>query len=616
MSRLDALDMLEKSLQNSDVVVQLRAVKHLKIVAQALDEVRLQTQLIPVLEKYCFPPPSKELSVELEEVKAEIAAALDDEFAKYLGGSNICGVQLLPLLERLASEEETVIRQKAVASLNKCFSFMSPADVANHGFSVYIRLSSKDWFTDKVSAANLTAGIYSALETKEKKHNVKQLEILETHKKLLKEEMPMVRSEAYAKLPDLIRVAPSSFYQDYGKHFLSHLFKEIPSHGRVSAVKVILSFLKHLPSKGWKDEQIFEKTWPWFEKAVLDESWRVRNEFATHLPEISKLYEQLSVPFPPLNRHVLKLLSDQEPHVRITTIKHLPDACPYLKLGSPSIQDEFLEKLTAISRDQLEVREACSEHICEIFSKSKNLNTSKLLQIIKNFTDTDVLDAEQEGSHMIRLHIANNVGQLCELLEGPEQRKLLLTQCKEWQEDAKWRVRYAVTCNLSILAKVFGEEEFSASGLRDFLLASFTDNAFQVREECCNQVKHLAKLFGNQYIEKDIVETLQEIFKKNKNYLHRSIIFKAAIELCDSFDNDDFAKFFLPSLIAGLNDPVPNVRIACTKACIKCLPIMKNSNETENFTKLVKLLEEKSRKDKDRDVKYFSMCAIDNLKKS
>ena len=61
----------------------------------------------------------------------------------------------LPLLETLASSDETVVREQATASLTTICKNLNDEDIQNVFCPLVIRLASAEWFTGRVSAIAL-----------------------------------------------------------------------------------------------------------------------------------------------------------------------------------------------------------------------------------------------------------------------------------------------------------------------------------------------------------------------------------------------------------------------------------------------------------------------------
>ena len=108
-------------LKNEDVALRLNSVKRLGTIALALGEERTRTELIPFLS-------------ESNDDEDEVLLAMADElgaFVSYVGGPSYAHY-LLPPLEGLAIVEETVVRERAVDSLNKVGAVLPDSSIADH----------------------------------------------------------------------------------------------------------------------------------------------------------------------------------------------------------------------------------------------------------------------------------------------------------------------------------------------------------------------------------------------------------------------------------------------------------------------------------------------------
>merc|ERR1712151_488425 len=115
MSEMQAypLAVLIDELKHKDFQVRLNAVKHVSQIALALGEERTRTELVRFLQE----------SLEDEdEVLQTLAEELGD-FIPLIGGVEHAH-HLVSLLETLAKEEETIVREKAVASFKKICTVM------------------------------------------------------------------------------------------------------------------------------------------------------------------------------------------------------------------------------------------------------------------------------------------------------------------------------------------------------------------------------------------------------------------------------------------------------------------------------------------------------------
>ena len=113
--------MCSDELKNEDVALRLNSVKRLSTIAMALGEDRTRKELIPFLS-------------ESNDDEDEVLLAMADElgsFVPYVGGPSY-GHYLLPPLEGLAIVEETVVRDRAVDSLNKVGALLPDSSISDH----------------------------------------------------------------------------------------------------------------------------------------------------------------------------------------------------------------------------------------------------------------------------------------------------------------------------------------------------------------------------------------------------------------------------------------------------------------------------------------------------
>lgn len=80
-------------------------------------------------------------------------------FVEYVGGAAHASALLMPL-ETLATVEETIVRDKAVQSLNKVAEQLSAEHLLSHFVPLIRRLAQGDWFTSRISSCGLFAVAY------------------------------------------------------------------------------------------------------------------------------------------------------------------------------------------------------------------------------------------------------------------------------------------------------------------------------------------------------------------------------------------------------------------------------------------------------------------------
>ncbi len=103
--------------------------------------------------------------IEQVEDDDEVLLVMANELGQMIdlvGGPKEAVILLNPLCS-LAGVEETVVRDKAVESLNTVIHGLDGNDTVEHVVPIIQRLSTGDWFTSRVSACGLFMATYSKL---------------------------------------------------------------------------------------------------------------------------------------------------------------------------------------------------------------------------------------------------------------------------------------------------------------------------------------------------------------------------------------------------------------------------------------------------------------------
>ncbi|KAI9915627.1 hypothetical protein PsorP6_006853 [Peronosclerospora sorghi] len=144
------MTLLTEELKSDEVENRIKAMRRLRTVAQALGPERTRSDLIPFLRQ-------------ATEGENEVLVALAEELGGFvdLVGSAEYASTLVEPLKVLAGVEETVVRDRAVDSLQKVVAVVP--NVGNVMVPLVKRLAEGNWFTTRVSMSSLFASIYGKL---------------------------------------------------------------------------------------------------------------------------------------------------------------------------------------------------------------------------------------------------------------------------------------------------------------------------------------------------------------------------------------------------------------------------------------------------------------------
>ncbi len=99
----------------------------------------------------------------------------------------------IPLLEKLAKSDETVVREQAARSLISICEVLSDAEIQNVFTPMVIRLAQAEWFTGRVSSCSLFYHAYPRSGAQKERLRKKFME-------LCQEDTPMIRRACASKL--------------------------------------------------------------------------------------------------------------------------------------------------------------------------------------------------------------------------------------------------------------------------------------------------------------------------------------------------------------------------------------------------------------------------------
>jgi len=595
-------------LKDDNVEVQLDAIRALPTISLALGPQRTAQELFQCLDSYCFPvevqaaksPEAYSNTDSLaakEEVLCEISQQLGPELVDYCGGSKNASQYMLPLLEKLAMVEETVIRQAAIESLNGVCRKLEINDVRSTAMGILNRLAEADWFTSRVSASALTPSLYAVLTFEEDRR-----QILEIHKRLCCDDMPMVKNDAFKNLVALIdNMQSHQLILAYTKPLLENLTSELMENMRQCMVDITLKIAEKI-----SDEEKQEIVPQFIKAAVEDDSWRVRKHLSEELAKICKYVDADRVVASVCPLYV-RLLQDSEPQVRKSTILILEELLAVTN-GEAFSAQLIGGPIQALAADSVaEVREALAEQISFVGKHLDNqVAKEKLLPILKKLASDE--------SPQTRLNLCSKLSNVSQILGIELFESEILPLLNEVTIDQKWRVRNSIVTNIAEIGIQMGKDKFAKSRLRDILIQSLKDPASTVRETAAAQVHLLNDSFGFEYMKKNVFVEMKKIFADSGNYLHRMVPLKAIQLMAQSSGKNKLTSKqikgeFDQLLLNGLKDNISNVRFTACR--VVQTVIMQIKLDPDLLSAFKEVLSKMQKADADEDVQFFARLAVE-----
>ncbi|KAG0333861.1 hypothetical protein BG004_000660 [Podila humilis] len=559
-------------LRHDDVSLRLNAIKRLNTIALALGPQRARDELIPFLDE----------SIDDEdEVLLALAGELGD-FVEYIGGPEYAHILLQPL-ENLTAVEETMVRDKAVESLNKIAPVLNQAQLEQYFIPLLKRLSTGDWFTSRTSATGLYACGYATVSP------AFQEDLRKAFGQLCLDDTPMVRRAAATHLGE--------FAKKLGKeHLISDiipLFNKLAQDEQDSVRLLTVTDLVAIAEQVSPDESkaYFLQT---IKAMVADKSWRVRYMIADNFVKLSKAVgeditrEDLVVAF-------VRLLKDNEAEVRTAAAGQLVDKDTILNYILPCVRDlvtdssQHVRAALAMQISGLAPilgKEATIEHLLPLF-----------LQLLK------------DDFHEVRLNIISKLETVNQVIGIELLSQSLLPAIVELAEDKQWRVRLAIIEHIPLLATQLGVEFFDEK-LGALCMSWLGDSVFSIRDAATVNLRKLTEVFGVDWAKQTIIPKVLAM-GTHPNYLYRMTTIFAITAMAPAVTPEVIRDYIMPTVTNLVSDPIPNIRFNVAKSIEALIPVLSQNPDTKILVDqqlkpaLIKLGE-----DPDHDVRFFAHKAL------
>ncbi|CAJ0627017.1 5591_t:CDS:10 [Entrophospora sp. SA101] len=546
-------------LRADDVNVRLNAIRRLSTIALALGDQRTREELIPFLDE----------SIDDED---EVLLALAEElgnFIDYVGGKEYAHLILRPL-ENLATVEETLVREKAVESLNSVAVVLSQKQIEDFYIPLIKRLSGGDWFTSRTSACGLYAAAY-----KNATPNT-QNELRDLFRQLTQDETPMVRRAAATNLG----MPKEQIISD-----IIPLFNKLAQDEQDSVRLLTVEDLVDIAGLLTKEESKIYLL-QLLRNMSSDKSWRVRYMIAENFVKIAKAVGE-EITQDDLVMAFVNLLKDNEAEFvdkQIILSRIIPCVKDLVTDTSQHVRASLATQVSGLA--PVLGKESYVGHLLPLF-----------LQLLK--------DEFPE----VRLNIISKLEQVNEVIGIELLSQNLLPAIVELAEDKQWRVRLAIIDYIPLLASQLGVDFFNEK-LGNLCMSWLGDNVYSIREAATVNLKKLTEVFGVDWAKNTIIPQVLE-FGNNSNYLYRMTTIFAITTMAPAVTPEVIRDHILPTVNNLVSDPIPNIRFNVAKSYEVLIPVLKQNPETGLLLETqVKPALDRLKEDSDSDVKYFAEKAL------
>jgi len=544
LSVMSAFELFQSQMDHGSTEAKVDAMKRLSVVAFAVGNETTINYFIPYLQTVALkqPPHEDEILLLLAEQIQKIVPNLLSESQQVLS--------LLPILERLATTEETVVRDQAVKAMDHISPYIKESSPL---VNMAKRLVSADWFTAKVSVAGMSPVLYQVTQDDEFRF---------LYRDLCQDETPMVRRAAAIHLGRFLAQLTPNGVQEF-QPILEQLCRDHQDSVRLLAI-ASLGDLGPKLDPSWTSMVLL----PIVKSGSTDLSWRVRNNIAK---SFSKVAESLNLNdnYVPQKNLIMScfisLLQDQESEVRASAVRHL---APMIHWGGETLFVSHLQTLLPALADDVavEVRSKCALALMD----ATEGGTLQDETIVRSFTPLLENFLHDEYSE-VQLHVLSHLSRIAHLLN---QMSGVVSSILNMSKVANWRVREGVGKLLPHLAEARGIDFFSSVLMEPAWIPLLLDPVANVRLACARSLQQLVRVAGDEWILSNLLPQHIQIYDQSATmYLVRMTILKAHAEMaCQSKSGPLFIQV-VEQLLRGAKDSVPNVRMVAAQGLYEAIKV-------------------------------------------
>lgn len=599
---LYAAAVLIDELRHDDASLRLNAMRKLGVIAQALGEARTRDELVPFVS---------ESVDDDDEVLLALAEQLGKSMVPLVGGGDF-GACLLDPLERLASNEESAVRDRAVASMVEVAENLSSEALSSSLLPRVQRLAEREWFTARVAAAALIPPTMSLMSKESGGASASAASpasssLVRLFLGLVGDDTPMVRRSVAKHLADVGQLLGSE-----ACGVLADPARRLASDDQDS--------VRLLAVEAWAGLMgVFSRSdaasvaLPVVQGLARDSSWRVRWAVASQMVTLAdalgpeSTQSHLLEPF-------LSLVNDAEAEVRTAAAARTTDMAR--RVSEAAALSQIMPAVQALSQDPSEpVRcelagcvmglapvlgsEATIEHLLPIF-----------LRLLKD-------EASQ-----VRLNVISKLDEVNAVVGVRLLSESLLPSVMELARDPQWRVRAAVLDLMPSLASQLGKSVFEAKGaagsaaegagegeggegnLALLTIECLRDDVAMIRSQAAATLAQLAAVFGQEWAAQVAADAVKNLAQEPV-YLLRTTALRAAVALSQALSPEAMAADILPTLARLAADKVPNIRFNAAKALGAVHERLDAAGKDDAKATLQQL-----HRDADADVRFFAEQAL------
>lgn len=607
LDELDPLEVLKTDLSNSDVGVQLEAIRNVPAIALAIGPEKAREHVVNLLDSACFPEDYEGYTIPInngklglmEEVLREVAIVLDSSMIPLLGGKD----SVLPMLllhKKLAMSDETLIREASVTSIISIAKEMDVAHVEQQVLSLVSDLSETSRWPARASAANAASRLYQYLRGDKSMEVCKNVVYM-----LSKDGNPMVRYEAHRMVHQMLKpmihqngIDLLEFIVPILRNFMCELQEDFRFHV-IGIIKTLLEV---------DTEELLDICHEYLGYMMTDIDWRIRKKLLAELMEIVDKAPEYFINVKLLS-HFVDCFFDVEPLVRLAAIKIAPELFSHRKLNPNDIKEVVTPlSIKKIMEDEFsEVREVTAGAVMDIIAITFSKNTTdEEKDLAAQIMDKFVFD----DSDVVRSNFGKGLKKALSFCGESRFIDRVFPLVFKMLEDQKWRVRGTIFQHITLFAEMYKANQIKEEELCKILDTALKDPVAEARKLCIDRIAELVSILGPEWVLTKVLHVVnrQLINHKTKYHLRVSPV-RVAETLATAFASDkrpavkEIVNTALGMVIKGTQDSISNVRLASADALVRFI----KSDDSCSFNSDILPALETLNKDEDKDIRLIAV---------
>jgi len=217
----------------------------------------------------------------------------------------------------------------------------------------------------------------------------------------------------------------------------------------------------------------------------------------------------------------------------------------------------------------------------------------------------------QDADLAVRASVAENLEPVAEALGATGVVTHVLPIMLSLSKDQRWRVRRAVVANLGTMARILGVKgKVYENRLIPLVRVALSEHVHAVRNRACVELRVMTYELGIALIMEKLFPITSELFDTKINYLYRLTALNFCLYTATAHENacplSIIMESFMPLILAGATDTVPNVRILASRCLLAIMPRLDAAYVQSTVLPTLRKLE----KDDDKEVALQASIAL------